>query len=178
MTGRRGTHAQLGRLPAALAGPAVAVVLILVGAAPASAHANLVRAEPADSATVTTAPPTVTLVFDENVRAPSVIVVTDPTGTPVEQGTVAVLDDTATIRVRVTEAGLYTVAFRVLSADGHPVADQTTFVYRPSGAGSSSPAASTGSRAGRGWVVGAVAVAALVGGVGLLTVRRRKPRSP
>lgn len=105
MTVHRAAHTRLRALAATLSGLAAAFVLILVSAAPASAHAHLVRIDPANRATVTTAPTQVPLTFDETMRAPSAIVVTDPTGTRVEQGDVQVRAMTVTVEVRVAWAG-------------------------------------------------------------------------
>jgi methionine-rich copper-binding protein CopC len=153
-------------------------------AAPASAHANLLRAVPGDGATVTTAPARVRLVFDENVRAPAALVVTGPSGTRVEQGPVRVLDNTAGVRVDVTAAGRYSVAYRVVSADGHPVSAQTSFRFAPGGsaqpgtaqpgathAGHVGPEAAAGGGFSRGRVIGIAAGAGLLAGLALLTVR-------
>jgi methionine-rich copper-binding protein CopC len=162
---------------------ATASLLLLAGAGPAAAHARLVRAVPGDGSTVQTAPSRVSLVFDEEMRPPSTIVVTGPAGVEVQRGTVAVADDTATVAVRVTAAGTYRVAFRVVSADGHPVTGETTFGFRstPTSPAGASPAAAAGGHHrtqdtdpgfSSGRVVGIGAVAALLSGLGLLTVRR------
>ena len=174
------------RVAAALLAAVFAVTggLAALGAAPASAHAHLVRATPGDGATVTTAPTRVRLVFDENVRTPAALVVTGPSGTQVEQGPVQVLDNTASVRVHVLAAGRYTVAFRVVSADGHPVSAQTSFRFTPGGSarpGTAQPSANSAQSGhegdaaggnGPGRVIGIVAGAGLIAGLALLTVRR------
>lgn len=159
---------------------ATASLLLLAGAGPAAAHARLVRMVPGDGSTLETAPSRVSLVFDEEMRPPSTIVVSGPSGVEVQRGTVAVADNTATVAVRVTAAGTYRVAFRVVSADGHPVTGETSFGFRTSpaatspaaAAGGHHPAEETGPGFSRGRVVGIVAVVALLAGLGLLTVRR------
>jgi methionine-rich copper-binding protein CopC len=155
---------------------AAAGSLLVVAALPASAHAGLVRVEPADGATVSAAPSTVTLVFDEKLRAPAAIVVTDPAGTQVQQGKAGVAGASATVRVAVRAAGRYTVEFRVVSADGHPVADTSTFVYRPGGSGAAAAGGNQGDPSGGSVssrrIIGWVAGIALLGGLALLTVRR------
>jgi methionine-rich copper-binding protein CopC len=181
MTSRRDAVAAVAVLAAMFAATGAVAVL---SATPALAHANLVRAVPGDGATVTTAPGQVRLVFDENVRTPAAVVVTGPSGARVEQGPVRVLDNTASVRVDVAGAGRYTVAFRVVSADGHPVAAQTSFRFAPGGSarpGTSQPSGGVG-HAGyeadaeggwsRGRVIGVVAGAGLLAGLALLTVRR------
>ena len=118
------------RVAVAALAVATASLLLLAGAGPAEAHARLVRAVPGNGSTLETAPSRVTLVFDEEMRPPSAIVVTGPTGVEVQHGTVAVADNTATVAVQVTAPGTYRVAFRVVSADGHPVTGETTFGFR------------------------------------------------
>jgi methionine-rich copper-binding protein CopC len=178
----------VAELGAAVLAAVFAVTGGLVGlaATPASAHAHLVRAVPGDGATVTTAPKRVRLVFDENVRAPAALVVTGPSGMRVDHGQADVLDNTAGVRVEVTMAGRYTVAFRVVSADGHPVSAQTSFQFAPGGSahpGTAQPgtthaehagheAATDGGGFSQGRVIGIVAGAALLTGLALLTVRR------
>ena len=163
---------------------AVSGALMGLAATPASAHAHLVRAVPGDGATVTTAPARVRLVFDENMGTPAVVTVTGPSGTRVDHGSVQVQDNTASVRVEVLTAGRYTVAFRVVSADGHPVSAQTSFMFAPGGSaqpGTAQPlptthtgheAAAASSGFTRGRVIGIVAVAGLLAGLALLTVRR------
>jgi hypothetical protein len=128
----------------------------------------------------------VRLVFDENMREPAAVVVTGPSGMRVDHGRAQVVDDTASVRVDVMTAGRYTVAFRVVSADGHPVAAQTGFRYVPGGSarpGTAQPgmtqagpadheAAAASGGFSRGRVIGIVAGAGLLSGLALLTVRR------
>lgn len=181
-------HHTCARTPARAAVAALAVatvsLLLLAGAGPAAAHARLVRAVPGDGSTLETAPSRVSLVFDEEMRPPSTIVVTGPAGVEVQRGPVAVADNTATVAVRLTAPGTYRIAFRVVSADGHPVTGETSFGFRTtpttSGAGATPSAATDGhhhaAEPDPGFsssrVVGIVAVVALLAGVGLLTVRR------
>lgn len=157
--------------------------LAALAATPAAAHAHLVRVVPGDGATVVTAPARVRLVFDENVRTPAALVVTDPAGMRVDHGQAQVLDNTASVRVQVMTAGRYTVAFRVVSADGHPVSAQTSFRFSPGGSaqqGTAQPGAvhaehdmtADGGGFSRGRIIGIVAGAGLLAGLALLTVRR------
>lgn len=175
---------RLQPLAASLLAGLVAAALLLAYAAPAAAHANLLRVTPGDGDTVDTAPTTVTLTFDERMRAPAVVVVTAADGRRVNTGRAVVLDNTTTTRVRVSEPGRYTVAYRVVSADGHPVTGQTTFGFRaaagPPGSEASAavahahhPAESNGLSDGR--IAGGVAGAAVIAGIGLLIWRRRAP---
>jgi copper resistance protein C len=134
--------ASWGRLAAAVA--AFGFVISLAG--PASAHASLVSSTPGEDATVTTAPNHVELTFDENIRRPSTVIVTAPDGVRVENGPTQILSATATQPLgEITATGWYTVAYRVVSADGHPVSGQLSFMYAPRG-GTSTEAGSPASR--------------------------------
>ncbi|MFI2714288.1 copper resistance protein CopC [Micromonospora sp. NPDC018662] len=179
------------RVTAALA--ALLTALLLVPAAPAAAHNSLQSATPAQDARVTTAPTSVTLRFLQRLDPQfTTIVLSDaarrkvPTGAPAVDGTAG--------RVSVDEPlanGTYTVAYRVVSADGHPVqgsyrftvADPATSAVSPPppttatrSGGPASPVAAGGGDGGPPSVllaVGAVAVVA-VAGAALLLLRRRR----
>jgi methionine-rich copper-binding protein CopC len=140
---------------------------------PAQAHAVLVSVTPADNSTVSRAPGRVMLVFDENIRAPSKIVVSGPSGQRVDRGTTNVVDNRVSVGIRLQprpgDVGRYVIGYRVVSADGHVVSGQRTFDYRPPGVKAAQPAdnpAASSSARGSGrtwWFVGAglVVVAAI-----------------
>jgi copper resistance protein C len=154
-----------------------------VGAAPASAHASLVRSSPADQSSLATAPTTVTLTFDENIRTPSVVLVTNADGASVVQGKTTVVDNISSTPVSTGPSGEFTVAYRVVSADGHPVSGRLAFSVGPGRPGAPTPQVTAavghhqGSNTSTGGsrVIGMIAALALLGGVGLLTVRRWAP---
>jgi methionine-rich copper-binding protein CopC len=162
-----------------LAGLAVAVAAVLAAAAPAGAHAVLERMSPAAGSTVTTAPSTVRLYFDENVRSPSKIVVTGPSGR-VDSGPTTVVDNTVSVAVKVaaqpTDVGYYRAAYRVVSADGHVVSAEETFRFAPPGVQAAplqtpgSSLTSSGSSHAWWWVL---ALALVVVAAGALLVPRR-----
>jgi copper resistance protein C len=175
--------ARATRVSAIATALAVGWLLGVVGAAPASAHASLVRSSPVDQSSVAAAPTTVTLTFDENIRMPSVILVTDADGASVVQGKTSVVDNIAKTRVNTGPSGDFTVAYRVVSADGHPVSGRLSFrvgtgdpavptdqVTAAAGHHHANSTSTGGSR-----VIGMIAALALLGGVGLLTVRRWAP---
>lgn len=117
---------------------AVAIVPTLVASAaivpPASAHATLVAAEPADGAVLPSPPAHLTLRFNEPV-GPLVLRLVDPGGRSATL-TGAVTRD-ATLRVPapagLTE-GTYVFSWRVVSQDGHPVGGAIVFaIGRTSG---------------------------------------------
>jgi methionine-rich copper-binding protein CopC len=102
-------------------------------ARPAWAHAELVRASPADGATVSGPPRQVELEFDESIQAGLVtVVVTAPDGEQVQRGNPQVSGRTVVQPLRpAPTAGRCIVAYRVVSDDGHPVTGQLSFVYAP-----------------------------------------------
>ncbi|MGV9694175.1 copper resistance CopC/CopD family protein [Streptomyces sp. NPDC003470] len=124
------------RGPALLA--AVLVLLVLGGAAPASAHAALRSTDPGDGTVLPRAPRAVTLTFTESVglRDDSFRVL-DPGGHRLRTEDAGHADGRSdTARVTLPDAlgeGTYTVAWRVVSADSHPVSGAFTFsVGKPS----------------------------------------------
>ncbi|MEU4049293.1 copper resistance CopC family protein [Streptomyces olivaceus] len=117
---------------------ALLVLLLLGGAGPASAHAALGSADPEDGAVLQRAPGHVTLTFSESVglRDDSFRVL-DPGGHRVRTGDTGHADGRSeTARVALPGGlgeGTYTVAWRVVSADSHPVSGAFTFsVGKPS----------------------------------------------
>ncbi|MEU9043129.1 MULTISPECIES: FixH family protein [unclassified Kitasatospora] len=121
----RRTAGVLGVLGALLA-------LMLAGAVPASAHATLDSTDPRQNSVVATAPPEVTLTFSESVSLSSDSVrVLDPAGKAVDTGNPAHADgkgNTARVGLKGGLAnGTYTVAWRAVSEDSHPVGGAFTF---------------------------------------------------
>ncbi|MFC8082043.1 copper resistance protein CopC [Streptomyces sp. NPDC057340] len=117
---------------------ALLVLLLLGGAGPASAHAALSSTDPGDGAVLQRAPGHVTLTFSESVglRDDSFRVL-DPGGHRVRTGAAGHADGGSdTARVALPGGlgeGTYTVAWRVVSADSHPVSGAFTFsVGKPS----------------------------------------------
>ncbi|GLY24720.1 copper resistance protein CopC [Micromonospora sp. NBRC 101691] len=100
-----------------------AVALCLTPASPAAAHNTLQEATPARDARVTTPPGEITLRFMQKLNPDlTTITLTDDTGQEMPTGEVTVTGPTGTIAIDEPIAnGTYTVAYRVVSADGHPV---------------------------------------------------------
>jgi hypothetical protein len=100
----------------------------LLGASPAYAHDALVSTVPADGAAVP-APARVAFQFSDVVLDRfNEIVVTGPDGRRYDQGRPQVLDSTISVELApLPVTGRYTAAYRVVSADGHPVTGQITF---------------------------------------------------
>lgn len=127
--------AEIGRAPSQ--GARLVVLLaataafLMTGATPALAHATLTSSSPADGAVPASAPASVRLTFDEAVRpVPADTRVIDPAGRSIS-GAVAGNGATVTIALRATGGttmpGTYTVSWRVISADSHPVAGAVSF---------------------------------------------------
>ncbi|MGW3018048.1 copper resistance CopC/CopD family protein [Streptomyces longwoodensis] len=108
------------------------LLLLLPGANPASAHAALRATDPADGSVVPAAPRSVTLTFTESVGLlDDSFRVLDPTGHRVPTGDAEHAGghaDTARIGLPAgLGRGTFTVAWRVVSADSHPVSGAFTF---------------------------------------------------
>ncbi|OXM74452.1 copper resistance protein CopC [Amycolatopsis thermalba] len=156
---------------------AAALVAMVVTATPALAHNVLVSSDPAKGATLDTAPSQVTLTFDAPVQGGNVnqVSVTGPGGTQWAEGDVRISSNVVTVAVRpLGPAGQYTVGFRILSADGHPVTGEVPFTLTKAGTGTPATAsAATGTdtaqpaaQSGGGvpvwvWIVGAVVLLAI-----------------
>lgn len=155
----------------------VTLGLLVLLAPSASAHAALTGSDPADGSTVATAPARVTLTFDEGV-SPSfaAMTVVGSDGTQWARSTPAVTGRDVAVDVgSLGPAGAYTVAYRVTSADGHPVSGTVSFTTTQDGGGEPAAAAATaGASASDGggglpvWPFVAVAVVVLAGGAALV----------
>lgn len=106
-----------------------ALVTSVISAAPASAHAALVRITPAANGQLSSAPANVVLDFNEPISTKfATVVVTSAAGVSVAQGKPTVLGSKVTQALSPSLAsGGHRVAYRVTSADGHPVSGQSTF---------------------------------------------------
>ncbi|TKK83857.1 copper resistance protein CopC [Herbidospora galbida] len=108
------------------------VAALLLPSAPAAAHTSLRSSDPAENTRVT-ALPRVTLEFSESVRFPAVVL-TGPDGERYENGKPRVdgrkvLQDVGPASA--LPSGAYTIAYRVVSRDGHPVEGEIPFTYAP-----------------------------------------------
>lgn len=116
------------RAPALALALLIAAFAVLGWAAPASAHATLVSTDPAEGAVLATAPGEVTFTFDESVQlVPDGLLAFDASGDPVG------IDASASGEVVTGDLpgdlddGTYVITWRVVSADGHPIAGSLTF---------------------------------------------------
>lgn len=108
---------------------AAALYVVLVHAAvPASAHATLVSSDPEDGARLGSEPTTVSLTFNEDVSTPAQLQVTGPGGETLADGDPTVDGGTVSQTVATSGyAGTYTIAYRVISSDGHPITGELTY---------------------------------------------------
>ncbi|MFJ1809104.1 MULTISPECIES: copper resistance CopC/CopD family protein [unclassified Streptomyces] len=159
------------------------LVLLLLGGGPASAHAALRSADPADGSVVKTAPEAITLTFTESVGLlDDSFRVFDPDNHQVETGDTGHADGRAdTARVELPGklgTGTFTVAWRVVSADSHPIAGAFTFsVGEPSAIPPALPSTSvenplTGGLFNIGRYVAYLAAALLIGTAAFIAVCR------
>lgn len=148
---------------AALATGAFALAGVAQGSGPdgalsASAHDYLVSSSPAAGSTIDAPPSEVTLTFNDVILdlgtaagaggdastgsgsaagGSSIVQVTGPDaqGTHFETGCATNSGRTVSVPVALGGSGQYTVTWRVVSADGHPVSDSIAFTYQaPAGA--------------------------------------------
>jgi methionine-rich copper-binding protein CopC len=154
----------------------------LVGlAGPAFAHNVLVGSDPKDGTSMATGPSTVSLTFDLPIQQGDfdVITVTGPGNTRWEAGPAKVDSNVISAPVRpLGAAGQYTVGYRILSADGHPVSGAVKFTLTKAGTGTpATPTAASSPQAGSTsdgsvpvwpWIVGGVVLL----GVGVVVALR------
>lgn len=137
------------RIPAlrVLLGSILGLLLMLGGAAPALAHAQLESSSPADGTVLEHAPASATLTFDEHVRPiDGETRLTRPDGTSTTLEAHSRDDDVLAALPSDLPDGSYVLTYRVVSADGHPVTGTLDFSV---GAPSTIPAApSAGSDTG------------------------------
>ncbi|MFK0044338.1 copper resistance CopC/CopD family protein [Streptomyces sp. NPDC090741] len=114
------------------------LALILGGAGPALAHTALSGSDPADGTVLDAPPRQVTLTYTESVSFPDdALRVLSPANERVNPGPARHADGKGnTARVELSDKlpqGTYTVAWRVVSADSHPISGAFTFsVGKPS----------------------------------------------
>jgi copper resistance protein C len=124
----------------------LAVLALLVGVPPAGAHAELESSDPDDGATLASAPAAITFTFGEQILGEgNAVTLTDvAAGTRLEVGPVEVEGDTVSVTwPESSPAGEFRAAYRVVSADGHPIDGTITFtVAQPAGPAPASTAAS------------------------------------
>jgi methionine-rich copper-binding protein CopC len=185
-----------GRLLAAVAALALALLVAIATPGPASAHNVLISSDPADGAVLSSAPTSVALTFDQPIQNfDPVLVVTGPNGNLFTDGAPRITGNVISAPLGPAgPAGQYRAAYRIVSADGHPVTGQITYTLSASAAGSATgtppaggaqPVDGTGTDAGSGhggsspglgpWLWIGIAVAAVLVVIAA-TLALRRPR--
>lgn len=123
----------------------VATLALLAVPTSAHAHASVESSDPADGATLSSLPQTVSVTLNEDVGSGAVLRVLDSSGTRLDDGDVTVAGRRVLVGVRSAESqpGAYRLVYRVVSADGHPVDGEIGFTVG-TGAAAADPSASTG----------------------------------
>jgi methionine-rich copper-binding protein CopC len=165
----------------------LAAAAILLGGTPAQAHNILTSAYPARGSTINESPKYVVVTFDKPVQDGfTELTVAGPDNTHWRTGAPTINGNTVSATLDpLGPAGLYTIEYRIVSADGHPVSGNSTFTLAVAGPGkpataqlqSGTAATASGSASGSGtpiwlWIVGAGGVLLLA----LLTARRLATR--
>lgn len=150
----------------------------LASAGPAHAHAALASSDPAADEVLDAAPDEITLVFTEQIAPPAFVTVHGPDEAEISTGEVRVGNGVVKRSMDDAGEGTYTVAYRVVSADGHPISGQYEFaVGAPSSAAAASEPADEDADNSSALLFGAIGAAALAVIVGLALWRRRQDRS-
>lgn len=120
---RRRTATALMMLLLGLSTYGVALGLaVALPAAPAQAHTDLTGSDPEAGSTLDALPAQVVLTFTEEIGEPAYVAVRTADGTTYEDGGAAVEANTVTQQLVDSDvSGEVTIAYRVVSADGHPV---------------------------------------------------------
>lgn len=123
----------LWRVLALLGVVALALVANCLTAPPAEAHDALAESNPAQGQTVTEKLDQIVLTFNEaplsGLQGGIVIQAVGPGGHEVTTGELRIQDRTLSRAVLMTDQGDYTVSWRTVSADGHPIDGSYTFSY-------------------------------------------------
>ncbi|MFD5574469.1 copper resistance CopC family protein [Streptomyces cadmiisoli] len=124
-----------------------ALAALAATAGPAAAHTELEAAGPGANARLTALPPRVTLTFSDTMTQKfAEVAVTAPNGDAAAQGEPQVEGRTVTLPLDTdAPAGRYTVGYRVVSADGHPVSGSYTFTVEKAADPTPTPTAGSGS---------------------------------
>ncbi|MDQ3989339.1 MAG: copper resistance protein CopC [Actinomycetota bacterium] len=119
---------------------------LLAGAVPASAHTELIGSDPVDGSRTAAGPSRIALTFSEAVQTGfTTVTVIGPDGAPWQAG--PPIQDGAVVTVPVRPlgpVGEYTVGYRVLSVDSHPVQGAVRFTLTAPGPGTAAAPAPSG----------------------------------
>lgn len=130
MTSQTSRRHPVRALVAALATLLIASGGVLLGTAPAFAHDELVSSDPASGSTVDALPAALTLTFSGDLlsdASTTVVQVTDASGASLTDGAPTVSANVVTQPLTGSASGAVSVAWRVVSSDGHPIAGEFAF---------------------------------------------------
>ncbi|MCU1517007.1 MAG: copper resistance protein CopC [Pseudarthrobacter sp.] len=133
------------QLLSAVLGSFVLAAAMLGVAGPASAHDAAESSSPAQGATVATPPEAVSVTFNKNpVGIGAQFSVKDPTGSEWADGAVEIVDNVASQKLKAgAPAGAYTVSWRVVSSDSHPIEGTFGFTAASAAPGAAPAAGAT-----------------------------------
>lgn len=124
----------------------IVVLLTFLAITPASAHSVLESSTPAADSSLETFPTVISLTFNEplmqlGTEKIHTVAITDPDGGQVALDNTVINENTITSDVvsAPTFEGVYTVKYRIVSADGHPVDGTFTFAYKVPASASPTP---------------------------------------
>lgn len=121
----------------ALGTAAVALGLVLGAAAPAAAHNYVVSSTPEDGSTISVVPESFTITTNDVLLdlsgdgAGFGMVITDAAGLYYGDGCVSIDGRSMSTIADLGAAGEYTLAFQLISADGHTLSETLRFTYEP-----------------------------------------------
>lgn len=156
---------------------AVALMALVLVPVSASGHASSAESSPAADAVLDVAPDEVRVEFDSGLlEMGSALIVRDATGRSITSGTAVVGDRTISVPVDPAAGpGLYEVAYRVVSADGHTVEESFSYTVSDGTASTTAPATTAESSGPSGlplgWLVAGGVIVIL--GVGAALLWRR-----
>ena len=151
---------------------AAAMTAALGGSSAASAHDSLVSSTPAEGESVSSLSE-VTLDFSANLLGydgGNIVIVIGPDGKHYESECVALAGPTLTLPVALGAPGGYTVEWRAVSSDGHPVSGEIPFTYTGESVSAGADASPCASAQGAAPAETPVAAPSTSGGMSGLTV--------
>lgn len=175
---RRSSHARFAsHVKRALVTLTMALAALVLLPVAASGHASSAGSTPAADEVLATAPSEVQVEFDSGLlEMGSALIVRDAAGRSITTGDAVVSDRTISVAVDPAAApGVYEVAYRVVSADGHTVEESFSYTVSDGTASATAPA-TTGEPAASsglplGWLIAGGVIVIL--GVGAALLWRR-----
>ena len=114
-------------VPKLIAAFLLATCVLFTSQMPAVGHTSLVSTDPADGSQIPTAPPSVQLTFSEDIETAFIAGVA-PDGSKVTTGEPRIIGTKVVAELAASDQrGTFTVAYRVVSGDGHALTGQFRF---------------------------------------------------